>query len=678
MPLQTFQMNTPRTFRRWSGKSYALFSFLGRLVRIGVLAVVYHLASPIQGNGQTRESDTLKVVNQYELEEISVEALRSPAVYSEAVRAVTVIRKETLQAGAASSLPEVFRHLPGVDLRQRGPEGIQADIALRGGSFDQTLIMVNGINVSDPQTGHHNLNLPIPHAIIERIEILEGSGSRLYGPNAFSGAINIVTNPGTKNSHQGSLVLGSHGFRDANLAGTLITGKFSTLAAMQAKKSDGYIQNTDFLTGNLFLQSQGSVAGGTLDLQTSLLKKAFGANAFYTALYPDQFEETLTHLSSARWSGKILVPFTAAAYLRTNYDRFELFRYDAPAWYAGHNHHRSTASGAYANAHLSHTAGKTTVGIEVRNEMILSNVLGSPIEDPVRVPGEEAFYTRKTSRIGLSLFADHSIIVGKFQANAGVMGYKFDSASNNWKFFPGLDIAMNLSPMWSWYSSVGKSLRLPTFTDLYYNGPTNIGNPNLRPEEVLHLDTGIKLKTRGARGSISLFRQKGTDLIDWVRRPDEVKWSTTNHGTMIAKGISAQIELFPSLLYGAHSFIKHISAGFNTQNLQKDEEGFISYYIADHLRHKLSFGINHSIANNLSAQWNLTYTNRSGSYTGYIGTQPTEMNFQPFWLLDGKVAWNIKRVELFVSATNLGNSVYYDFGNITQPGRWIKFGIQYR
>ena len=678
MSQQTIQIKSPQTFKFWSGKSYALFSIIGRVVKIGVLAVVYHLASPAQGSAQIRESDTIQTVKQYELEEISVEALRSPAVYSEAVRAVTVVRKETLQAGAASSLPEVLRHLPGIDIRQRGPEGIQADISLRGGSFDQTLIMVNGINVSDPQTGHHNFNLPIPHSIIERIEILEGSGSRLYGPNAFSGVINIITTPGTENQYKASLVAGSHGFGDANLSATLRTGKFATQVAMQAKKSDGYIKNTDFLTGNLFLQTRGSVAGGTLDLQSSMLTKAFGANAFYTPLYPEQFEETLTHLSSVRWTGNILVPFTIAAYLRTNSDRFELFRYDAPAWYKGHNYHRTAASGAYANAHITHAAGKTSAGIEIRNEMILSNVLGVPIENPIKVSGEEAFYTRKIARMGLSLFADHTIVAGNFQANAGIMGYLFGSEPNKWKFFPGIDIAYNFSPSFSLYSSIGKSLRLPTFTDLYYNGPTNIGNPDLKPEEVLHVDAGIKLKSRIASGIISLYQQKGTDLIDWVRRPEEVKWSTTNHGIMIATGISAQIELFPSLTAGSKSFVRQVTAGFNAQSLKKEEADFISYYIADHLRHKFNLGINHRIARAISAQWNLTYTNRSGSYTAYSGTQPVETRYQPFCLLDGKLAWDLGKIELFLSATNLGNAIYYDFGNIPQPGRWMKFGIQLR
>lgn len=668
----------PATFRRWSGKSYALFASMGRQIKIGILLVVYHLSSSAPANGQTHSSDTLLSLKQFELEEISVEGLRSPAVYSEAVRVVTVIRRETLQSAPATSLPEIFRHLSAIDIRQRGPEGIQADISLRGGSFDQTLIMVNGINVSDPQTGHHNLSLPVPHSAIDRIEILEGPGARLYGPNAFTGVINIVTEPGNSSRFQSRLVKGSYNFNEASLSTTYTAGRFSTLAAMEAKKSDGYINNTDFSTGNIYIQTRGKLAGGELDLQTSLLKKAFGANAFYTALYPDQFEETFTHLSSLRWTGKLLLPISVAAYSRSNSDRFELFRYDAPAWYAGHNYHRTRASGVYANLHLNHALGKTKAGIEVRNEFIESNVLGIPVEKPIRVRNSDAFYTRRTGRTGFSVFADHTVLLGNLQANAGIMAYQPDQSQRNWKFFPGIDLGLKLTEHWSWYSSAGKSLRLPTFTDLYYNGPTNTGNPELQPEEVVHIDSGIKLHAKGIRGLVSLFLQEGTNLIDWVKLPQEVKWSTMNHGKMVTTGISLQLEVIPTRVLGEKSFIKLISAGYTTHNLKREEQAYLSYYIADHLKHKFTSVLNHQIIRNLTAYWQLTYTSRNGSFTAYQLNQPVEMNYEPFWLLDGKLAWNIKRLELFLSASNLGNSGYYDFGNIPQAGRWMKFGIQYK
>ena len=92
-----------------------------------------------------------------------------------------------------ATVTEALQYVPGLDLRQRGPRGVQADLSIRGGSFEQVLVLVDGIKLTDPQTGHHTLNIPVPLENVERIEVLKGPGARLYGQNAFAGAINIVT-----------------------------------------------------------------------------------------------------------------------------------------------------------------------------------------------------------------------------------------------------------------------------------------------------------------------------------------------------------------------------------------------------------------------------------------------------------------------------------------------------
>jgi iron complex outermembrane receptor protein len=169
-------------FSKWKRKSYSLFQTLNKQVVISVLATTYLLSVP--AITIAIEQDTTEIKMEYDLAEIEVSAQRSPALYSQVARIVSVIERKEIESSPAQSVQDLLEYVAGVDVRQRGVEGVQADVSIRGGTFDQTLILLNGINITDPQTGHHNLNIPLSLSQIERIEILEGPAARVYGPNA--------------------------------------------------------------------------------------------------------------------------------------------------------------------------------------------------------------------------------------------------------------------------------------------------------------------------------------------------------------------------------------------------------------------------------------------------------------------------------------------------------------
>src|ERR1035437_662256 len=181
------------TFKRWGGKSYSLFNAIKREVRIGVLLAVYTTVA--QPEFVFAQTDSTKVSKEYNLDEVEVSAQRTPVAFSQVARIASVISKEEIEAAPVQSIQDLLEYALSVDVRQRGPNGVQADISVRGGSFDQTLILLNGISISDPQTGHHSLNLPVSLQNIQRIEILEVPAARVFGPNAFSVAITIITTP---------------------------------------------------------------------------------------------------------------------------------------------------------------------------------------------------------------------------------------------------------------------------------------------------------------------------------------------------------------------------------------------------------------------------------------------------------------------------------------------------
>lgn len=649
---------------------------LNSVVRIGVLAIIYHNASAnLSIDIIPVANDTTAIKSTIELEEIEVSAARIPAIFPEIARIVQVISAEELKKKPVSNLADVLRHFQGIDIRQRGPEGIQADISIRAGSFDQTAILLNGINITDPQTGHHNLNIPISFSQIERIEILEGTAARVYGPNAFSGAINIITKTNERSSLTASYTYGSHNFSNIEFSGSLKTGQLTQTLSINKKQSDGYINNTDFAVQNFFLHSTAKLQTGQLDYQIGYSIKDFGANSFYTPRFPEQYEQTKTLFTSLRFKSKSAINLTPVVYWRRHQDRFELFRYDKPDWYQGHNFHLTDVFGLNINSWFISILGKTSFGAELRSENIWSNVLGDKQTTVVKVPGEDAFFNRFKTRTGISAFFEHNYSIRNFNINSGILAQRNTDLNLNWQFFPGIDISYNIRPEIKIFASTGKSLRLPSFTDLYYTGPTNIGNPELKPEKSIHFESGIKYLGKGINGHINFYHQQGYNLIDWVKMPGEDIWRTSNHTKISVTGYQLYSKIDFQRILRPDFIINYITVGYNNSVLKKGHTAYISYYTLENLKHKYTMSLQHKMIKNLYSTWNSIYQDRNGTYTAYQNNLNIEKPYQPFWLVDWKVSYVRKSIEFNVSANNLFDVTYFDIGNIEQPGRWIKAGL---
>ena len=176
-------------------------------------------------------------IDSVNVDEVVVSANRTPSVYSQTSRVVSIISSKELKNLPVQTIQDVIEYALNADIRQRGSHGVQADVCLRGGSFDQTLILLNGVNISDPQTGHHNLDLPVNIENIERIEILQGPGSRVFGPNAFTGAINIITNNNKQNDNVNiSLMGGEHNFFSGFLSSSYNLNKVKNFVSISRKK----------------------------------------------------------------------------------------------------------------------------------------------------------------------------------------------------------------------------------------------------------------------------------------------------------------------------------------------------------------------------------------------------------------------------------------------------------
>jgi iron complex outermembrane receptor protein len=679
----TFKNKSVMAFRRWSSKSYAVFNTIGREVKILSLVVTYFsVLGSVQVFAQI-DTDTT-VSKRVDLNEVQVTASRTPALYSETGRVVTVITKKEIEKLPVQSIDGLLRYAAGVDIRQRGPLGIQSDVSIRGGSFNQVMILLNGINITDPQTGHFSMNIPVDLESVERIEILEGPGARIFGPSAFSGAINIITSDIEKKKVTISGMGGQHGLYSFG-AGTALTSKtFKNYVSGNFSSSDGYIENTDFKNLQLFYNGKIDLGVNRIDIQAGYSDKAFGANSFYTPKYPEQFEHVKTILTSVKADVGKKVKFRPAFYWRRNQDRFELFRNEHPDWYTDHNYHLNDVFGGNVNVMIPWKLGETSLGGEVRQEMIWSNNIGEPADELKPVPGEPCqSYDRFYSRTNNSFFAEHSFTRGRFSFNAGLLLYNNSSLDSKLELFPGIDVSYWVSDNVKLFGSVNKALRMPTFTEMFYTGPTNTGNPDLEPEVAVTGEVGVDHLLKFMENKGSFFYRNSRDLIDWGRMEGEEKYVTRNLSDMNTIGIELLSVLDVEKLFEERKlFIRKVNISYNY--LYQDKQSFPGYesvYVMDYLKNMLVFGADLRIVSKLGANVSIVYRDRNGYYTAYEHINgdyiPFQVPYDPFVTVDMRLQWTALKYMLFVDVDNMFNKKYYDIGNVLQPGIWVKAGVKF-
>ncbi len=591
---------------------------------------------------------------------------------SQTGRLLYVINKEEIQISSVNSLDELLDFIAGVDVRQRGGNDVQADVSIKGGSFDQILVLLNGINITDPQTGHYNLDIPLDLQDIDRIEILQGSASRLLGTNAFSGAINIVTGEKRESSISTRNSVGSDHFFSQNISANYQGKNVKTFATVSHKSSNGYKENTDFDITNLFLQTKIKSNWGNNEIQTAFQQKKYGANSFYTELFPNQYEDTKNFLASYKWNKQWKnYNNSLQTYWRRHHDRFELFRDFEGAekftWYKDHNYHQTDVLGAkwitshYWNGH------KTSVGVDVRNEHIFSNKLGHKMNDMKEVPFEKGrFFTKEANRFGTTLFLDQVFSLKKWLIAGGVAGHYTQEYGLN--AFGGLDVNYQLNSISTLFFSANSAIRMPTFTDLYYENAKIKSNPNLKPEKSLTFELGTKIAKNNLKLNASIYYRMGFDIIDRLKKENETVWNSANLKQLNALGgdVYAQYQF-------KNNYLKSVKFSYSYLHLDKKAEGFDSRYALDYLNHKISFGFHHKIWHKISANWETTHFVRSGYY---VNLNKEKVNYSPYTLLNARLMWRDKNVTLFGNLNNILNKSYVDYGGVEQPNFNFTVGVE--
>ncbi|MBP5317811.1 MAG: TonB-dependent receptor plug domain-containing protein [Paludibacteraceae bacterium] len=717
-------------FRRFSRRSDAAFLSLHREVNIGrvsariadlellksgrkmaVVSLMWGAATAYATEPADSDSIPDEDEHEVELQEVRVQAQR-PDFQFQTYRLMTQVSGKRLQQLPVQTVADVLAYLPGVDIRTRGANGAQADLSMRGGSFDQVSVMVNGVNLNDAQTGHYALNLPISTELVQRIEVLQGAAPSQFGLNAFSGAVNIVTRPDylvdtTRVCTR--LTGGMYGLVNPSVAADWARGDWLVRAGMEYCRADGYrsgmeydgtylapdplskeqiaLKNTDLQKADAYVFA--SWRG--LEMQVGAQYKDAGAGMFYGFGSQDQFDATRTVFGSVRHRYYInrWCLETQASY-RANYDRYE--------WHRGQrlygNFHFLQTAALSAKVHYDWHLGKTSWGLELRNENLSSTNLGDTIRPDGQVPNVEGFdlkdlrvlrLVKGANRFHVNYFVEQSLNYYGFSASLGVSG-NYNAATGH-HLSGGADFSYRYgyADQSSVYLRVNRTLRLPVFTDLYYDAGNQLGNPGLQPETAWLLSVGTKYNVGDddLRLSLSLdgYYRWGRNIIDWVYVPSDTRrpFHAANHERVDATGVEM------SAVCSCMDDYVRLSLSYAYAYLDLDLAGSGSRYL-DYLSHKAVLGVVHTFWRKTTgfslwerwetgAVWQLSYKKREGEYNDAEGVVQA---YRPVWLLDGSVYWKNDRLKVSLSCTNITHFRYYDYGGVLQPGAWAKLTVGYK
>ena len=671
-------------FKRFGRKGYSLFAVLGRVVVVGVLSVATLSKSHAEGVGvkPVIDNDTTdKTDRELTLDEVSVTGSRAPLTRAQAARMVTVLERADIQAAPVQSVNDLLKYVASVDVRQRGPIGAQTDISIRGGNYEQITILLNGINICDPQTGHNAFDFPVDISEIERIEVLEGPAGRVYGTSSLLGAINIVTRPRPASSVSAHIEGGSYGYLSAGARANVASGKWNNQLSGSYSRSDGYQRNSagglnsDYSGGKAFYQGTYDDDIVSVSWHAGLSTKDFGSNTFYGAKWDDQFEHTLkTYTALQAETKKGSFHLKPSIYWNHSYDRFELFR-DAAEKYP-FNYHRTDIFSVNLNGYFDWILGRTAVGAELRNEDLLSGNLGEPLDNPHHISGTDRYYDHGINRTNISFVVEHNILLRRFTLSAGLVAVKNSWNGMNMKVYPGIDASYRIGDSFKIFANYNTSLRMPSVTELYYSVGGHVADKNLKPEEISSVEAGVKYADHGITTQASVYHNNWKNMIDWIRYtadgPD-APWQSVNFTEVKATGFQAQLTLNFRQIVPTQRILKSFNASYNYLFQDKDIDSSVeSKYSLEYLRHKLVANLQLNIVSRLDLGINFRWQDRRGIYTDFDGTVK---EYSPYSVVDARLSWTAPKYKLYLEANNIFDKNYIDYGCVPQPGTWLIAGL---
>ena len=564
-------------------------------------------------------------------ETVVVTGVYEPVPLGEVDRPITQIPAAS-NGLVTNSLEDLLRLDPSVDLQERGPNGTQADVAMRGGTFEQTLILVDGFRMNDLQTGHHDMDLPFPVDAFSDVEILHGAGSALYGSDAVGGAINFITHPPPVTELSLRTGFGNFGINQESATGSLVSGSLAEQLIFARDYSSGFMPDRDYRELSLTSLTDFSTSLGNSEIILAHNDRPFGANQYYGPY--DSWEHTNTYFIAGKQDlGKSTQ--VSFAY-RHHRDRFVLFHED-PLYYQNLHALRSFQAALRRRQWISRNT-HLFYGAEGYDDSIHSTNLGDHTRG--RVAAYAALDVRALNRFSFNVGAREEVyrsVQGQFSPSLSA-GYWMNSH---------LKIRGNLS----------HAFRVPSLTDLYYHDPTSMGSPDLRPERAWDFETGLEWNgARRLHGDLTVFELREQDVIDYMRDSPTAIWQATNIERLHFAGMESSLKA----------------------TLSHSQEIDLSY-TAMHGYHELTPGMESEYAfwypvQSAVVSWRaqLPHGILARSRVGVLD----RYEYKTYGLWDVYLARSQGRVHPFVQLTNLTNTSYQEVQMVAMPGRAVVAGLE--
>lgn len=588
----------------------------------------------------------------YKAREVVVSAAMGDVDIDKVPRTVEVLTADVIKQLPARSVQELLQWLPGVDVRQRGPGGVQADITLRGGGFEQTAVMIDGLRMNDVQTGHHNMNLPLLPQDIERIEIVKGGTSRLFGANALDGAVNIIPKRGAERGLNVQATLGDYRLRDIQAGLAFSANDVDHRLSLQAMGTDGARAgaDADVVSAAYSAHSTGSL--GSIRAHVGILTRSFGARGFYTPNFPDAWERTHTQFAGIVYRLPVGESFdvTARVGYRRNEDEFRLKR-DTPTFFQN-IHQTDQFTGQLVSSYHS-SVGRTSLVIDAGTDAIESTNLGNH------------------SRVRGAVTLDQSVPLSN-DVYVGFGGGMMVFSDRVPIPVGGVDVSFMLDATSKLYATINRSARIPSYTDLFYRDPVTRGNEALRLESATTAELGAVYAKGSVQWNGAVFNRWATDMIDYALDTGTT-FVAANIGNVDVAGLEAGMRWridqdIPS------SPITHLRLSMNWQSVTSTSP-VATRYVADVLRFQGIAEVRATLPQDVllfkEAMFMVRVLDRMGNLEQrLLGSSGIRVI--------GDATLTIARFApamITFEVTNIWNTPYVEAGWVQMPGRWVRVRV---
>ena len=518
-----------------------------------------------------------------------------------------------------------------IDLRQRAPNAVQGDLSIRGSTFGQTLVLLNGLRLNDVQSAHHNVDQPIPTDALQQIEVIRGAGSAFYGSDAVGGLVNFVTGPADASEIKVGSAIGTFGVNQQNASLAYVRRSWNEQLSFERDFSSGFRPDRDYRSVSILSNSGLQTALGNTQVMLGSSDKAFGADQFYGDF--NSWERTKGWFAGIKQNLGEDTQFDLG--YRRHTDIFILFR-DNP--------------GFFLNDHVSES-WQTAIRRKrsLRNSMWFYGAEGFHDSVDSTNLGEHA-------RSRAAIYLNYNLQAHKHYSLSAAAREEVFGAGQA-EFSPTISAGVTIKTGWKLKASASRAFRLPTYTDLYYHDPGNVGNPGLRPEHSWGYEGGFELDTRGRyKADVTVFHRRDRDVIDYLK--SSTIYVAANIQRLNFTGVETSVD----------ARLRHqqriVFSYTGLYGAQQPLQGQQTKYTFNYPVHDAVISWRGTLPKKFNARC------RAGVVSRY--------QRDPYALFDLFIGREFRNAGAHLSLANISNTQYEEIDGVVMPGRSLLFGLEFR